>query len=147
MSRYAAGARGSGAGTNLLPMGAVAAAAAVKFTLREVGVFNTTATGGFSVGLARLTTAGTPGTGLTETPLDQGAVAASCTAANTYTSTGPTLVDLGYRFTMGAAIGSGIIWTFEKGIIVNVGTANGVGLYVPSGTGQICDFYFVWDEG
>lgn len=146
MATYSAGARGTGAGTNLLPLGAVVSGASVNFRLTEVGVFNTTATGGFSVGLARLTTTGTPGAGLTEAALDQSAAAPSCSAVNTYTSTGPTLIDLGYRFTMGAAIGSGIVWTFAHILNVNAATTNGIGLYIPSGTGQICDFYFVWDE-
>lgn len=146
MATYASGARGTGPGTNLLPMGAIVSGASVNFRIKEIGVFNTTATGGFSVGIARLTTAGTPGAGLAETPLDHSSATSACTAVNTYTSTGPTLTDLGYRFTMGAAIGSGVVWTFPDILNVNAAVANGIGLYVPSGTGQICDFYFVWEE-
>jgi len=50
--------------------------------------------------------------------------------------------------TLGAAKGSGVIWTFgDKGIVINQATADGVGVYTPNGTGQICDIYIVWDEG
>jgi hypothetical protein len=48
---------------------------------------------------------------------------------------------------LGAAIGSGVIWTFgEAGLIIPEGTANGISIVVPQGTGQHFDFYFEWDE-
>jgi hypothetical protein len=49
---------------------------------------------------------------------------------------------------MGAAIGDGVIWTFNNdvGVTCAVGTSNGLGLYVPTGTGQVCDYVLVWDE-
>ena len=49
--------------------------------------------------------------------------------------------------TLGAAAGAGVIWTFGNGgIVVPSGTANGIGIIVPTGTGQICDIEFTWDE-
>jgi hypothetical protein len=147
MARYSAGARSAGAGSTTLPIGSLYAAAAVNFRLREIGVFNTTATA-CALKLVRLSTAGTQGSGLTESPHDASSVAASCTAFNTHT-VAPTIAnDLGYNASLGAAIGSGIIWTFggDTGINVNVGTGNGVGIIVATGTGQICDFWFMWDE-
>jgi hypothetical protein len=67
--------------------------------------------------------------------------------ANTHT-VAPTLVDMGYRTVLGAAIGSAIIWTFggDVGMNAAVGTGNGIGIYIPTGTGQILDFYFLWNE-
>jgi hypothetical protein len=147
MGRYAAGARAAGVGSATLPIGSLYGTAATNGRVREIGVFNTTATGGFTVGLCRLSSAGTQGAGLTETALDATAAAASCTAFNTHT-VAPTLTDAGFRKTMGAAIGDGIIWTFpnEPGFGLAVGTANGIGIYIPTGTGQILDWYVCWDE-
>jgi hypothetical protein len=30
--------------------------------------------------------------------------------------------------------------------LISAGTANGVGIICPTGTGQILDYYFDWDE-
>ena len=145
MARYSAGVKTS-AGSTTLPLAALASAAGVGFKLREVGVFNTTNTA-VDIKLVRLTTAGTPGTSQTETKHDPDSAAASCSFNTTYTSTGPTLEDLGYRASLGAAIGAGVIWTFgDSGVRATVGTANGVGIVVENGTGQACQIYMVWDE-
>lgn len=146
MGLYVTGARAAGAGSATLPLGSIYSSAAVNPRLREVGVFNTTATA-VAVALCRLSTAGTQGAGLTEQGLDATAVAASVTGFNTHT-VAPTLADMGYRTTLPAQVGAGIIWTFggDVGITCPIGTANGLGIYVPTGTGQVCDFYFVWAE-
>jgi hypothetical protein len=146
MARYASGTR-TGAGSTTLPILSIYAAAAVNFRLREVGCFNTTATA-VAIKLVRLASAGTQGAGLVEAKLDSSSVAASCTVFTTHTGA-PTLGDdLGYRFTCGAAIGAGVIWTFggDVGINCDVGTGNGVGIIVATGTGQVCDAYMIWDE-
>jgi aconitase B len=147
MARYTVGARAAGAGSATLPIGSLYSAAAVNPRVREIGVFTTVATGGFTIALCRLTTTGTQGAALSEQGLDGTATASSCQAFNTHT-VAPTIIELGHRKTMGAAIGDGVIWTFANDIGLNaaVGTANGVGLYVVTGTGQICDWYIVWDE-
>jgi hypothetical protein len=145
MARYSAGVKTS-AGSTTLPLAALAASASVGAKLREIGVFNTTNTA-CDVKLVRLTTAGTPGTSQTETKHDPDSAAAACSFNTTYTSTGPTLEDLGYRASLGAAIGAGVIWTFgDQGIRIPVGTANGAGVVVENGTGQACQIYAVWDE-
>ena len=145
MSRFSAGTR-TAAGSTTLPIISLYSSASVNFAIVEIGVFNTTTTA-VALKLCKLTTAGTPGAGLTETSHEYGAPTASCTAFNTHSSTGPTVVDLGYNVTLGAAAGSGIIWTFgDRGLIVPIGTGNGVGIIVATGTGQICDAYIVWDE-
>jgi len=53
---------------------------------------------------------------------------------------------------LGAAVGSGVIWTFgDDGLAITAAdavesTANGIGPVVATGTGQICQCYMVWDE-
>jgi hypothetical protein len=145
MARYSAGVLTT-AGSATLPIISLYSAAAVSPKLREVGVFNT-ATTAVALKLVRLTTAGTQGTGLTEGKHDPDSAAASCTAFATH-SGAPTLGDdLGYRVVLGAAAGSGVIWTFgDTGLIVPVGTGNGIGVIVENGTGQACQAYLAWDE-
>ena len=146
MPRYSSGTRSTGAGSTTLPVGALVAAAAVGGRVVEIGAFNTTATA-CAIKLARLTTAGTPGADLVEAEHIQQGATASCTAKDTYTSTGPTLIDLGYRAALGASIGSGVIWTFgDGGLFIPVATTEGIGIVVATGTGQILDWYVVWDE-
>lgn len=145
MARYSAGALTT-AGSTTLPQLSLYSAAAVGAKVREIGAFNTTNTA-CAIALKRFTTAGTQGTGLTEAPHDPDSVAASCTAVNTH-SVAPTLgADLGYRTSLGAAIGAGIIWTFgDQGIRTPVGTANGLGIIPENGTGQALQAYIMWDE-
>jgi len=110
----------------------------------EIGVSNTSTTTAVSMSVRRITTAGTPGTGLTESPEDSSDdIAAIATAVNTYSSTGPTLSDELRRATLGPL--AGIVWIFEKGLVIPKTANAGVAL-IPTGTGQACDFYFVWDE-
>ena len=146
MARYSAGALAAGAGSTTLPSGSLYAIATASFKLRECGIYNTTATAA-AFKLTLLTTAGTQGAGLTEAKQDDNAAAAACTAFNTHT-VAPTLgSDLGYRCQLGAAVGSAMVWTFgDVGIRVPLTTVNGVGVIVENGTGQVLQFYFVWDE-
>jgi hypothetical protein len=40
-----------------------------------------------------------------------------------------------------------VIWTFQPNELVsNIGTGNGVGVYCPTGTGQVLDVYLKWIE-
>lgn len=146
MARYSGGAKTTNAGSTTLPLIALHASASVGGVLREVGIFNTTSTA-CDMKLARLTTAGTPGSTITVDKQDANSAGASCVLCQSYSSTGPTLADLGYRASLGAAVGSGVIWTFgSQGLVIASGTANGVGVVVENGTGQILQAYFVWDE-
>lgn len=147
MARYSVGTRATGIGSTSLPMGAVCGVANQGGYVVEFGVFNTTTTA-VAIKLVRLTTAGTPGSALTEAKHDYNeSPAPNLAAFDVYTSTGPTLIDLGYRAPLGAAIGSGIVWTFgDKGLHIPAGTANGIGVVLATGTGQIVDWYAVWDE-
>lgn len=145
MARYVSGARTT-AGSTTLPQFSVYSAAAVGFSLRECGLFNTVATS-TNEKLTRMTTAGTQGAGQVEAKYDPNSVAASATAVLTHT-VAPTLGDdLGYRCPLGAAVGAGVIWTFlASGILCPVATTQGIGIIVASGTGQALDAYMVWDE-
>lgn len=145
MARYSAGVKTS-AGSTTLPLAALAASASVGAKVREIGVSNTTNTA-VDVKIVRLSTAGTPGASQNEAKHDPDSAAAACSFNTTYTSTGPTLEDMGYRASVAAAVGAGWVWTFgDSGLRIPAGTANGIGVVVENGTGQICQIYFVWDE-
>jgi len=145
MARYAISGRATIAGTAALPLVSLYAVAASRPKLVEVGIFNTTAVA-VAVSLNRLTTAGTPGVGLTEVAEDDPDQVALATGFAGHTA-GPTITGEVRRTTLGAAIGSGVIWTFgPNGLAIPAGTANGVGLIVPTGTGQVLDYSLIWDE-
>jgi hypothetical protein len=130
-------------------MASLYATAAVQPRLIEVGIFNTTATA-MNVALARFTTAGTSTAVTTGGYENDDSQSPVTTPRGVHSSTAPTLGAILRYASLGAAIGAGVIWTFggggTTGIIIPNATSNGVGLYVPNGTGQICDIYWVWDE-
>jgi hypothetical protein len=69
------------------------------------------------------------------------------TVAGTHTSTAPTAGAFFRVADLGAAIGSGVIWTFgANGFIIDNATTAGVGVMCTAGTSQICAVTFVWDE-
>lgn len=115
--------------------------------IREIGISNTTTTA-FAAALAFATAAGTRGAAVTAVRHDPtiNALAASLTCANTHTA--DATVGTAFRYiTIGAAAGAGYTWTFgEEGLVVPTGTANGVVIICPTGTGQIFDFWFDWEE-
>jgi hypothetical protein len=121
------------------------ATAAVRPQIREVGVFNTTATAA-AIGLARATATGTQGAGLTEVCLSDDSHTIVATGFNTHTADA-TLGAAVRQASLGAAIGAGVIWRFEPGefVIDNLTTA-GVVIFCPTGTGQVVDFWIHWDE-
>ena len=145
MARFSAGALTT-AGSTVLPILSIYAAAGSGCTVRAVGISNTTSSA-VSLKLVRLTSTGTQGAGLTEAKHNANSAAAACTVFNTH-SAGPALGDdMGYRWSLGAAIGAGVIETFgDTGLVITAGTANGIGIIVESGTGQPCEAYFVFDE-
>lgn len=146
MARYRSSFRPSGAGSTTLPFASLYAVANVRLQLREVWCFNTTAIG-LTVALHRFTTAGTPGTGQVEAKHDGDTPAAQGTVFDLHTGTPPTLGDKLAQAPIAAAIGAGVVWTFDDvPIRIPPGTANGVGILVATGTGQVCDVMFVWDE-
>lgn len=142
--RHSVAGRSTVAGTPLRAIASLFATATVGAKLREVGVFNTTATA-VAVSLVRFTNATGVGAGLTEADYDAASPAIATGFAG-HTADG-AVGQVFRQAVLGAQVGSGIIWTFgDSGLIIPVGTANGIGIICPVGTGQICDFYIDWDE-
>jgi hypothetical protein len=145
MPRYSIAGRSTVVGTSLRAMASLYAIAAVGGKVREVGVFNTTTTA-LAVALVRFTNATNVGGGLTEASYDPATPTPSCTGFAGHTGDGGTGQVI-RQASIGAAIGAGVIWTFgDTGLVIAVGTANGIGITCPTGTGQICDYYIDWDE-
>jgi len=142
--RHSIAGRATVVGTAARAMASLFAIASVGGKLREVGVFNTTAVA-VAVALVRFTNATGVGAGLTEANYDQ-ANPAQCTGFAGHTADG-AIGEVFRQATLGGVIGSGIIWTFgDSGILIPVGTANGLGIICPTGTGQICDYHMDWDD-
>jgi hypothetical protein len=115
------------------------------FELREIAIFNTTTTA-HRCQLAKLTSTGTQGSGLTEAKYDDDSPPILCTGFNTHTAD-PGIGDKMHMMACGAAAGAGALLTFyDRGIEVPSGTANGIGPIVVAGTPQVSDIHMVWDE-
>lgn len=151
MARYSVGARSTGAGARTSgtagkPLGSLFAAANNDIYIIECGVFNTTTTA-VCVATQRATAQGTGGSGLSELPWDPDTTAATATALDTHSADATLTAGYFNTATLGAAAGAGVIWTYgNKGIRIPKGTGNGFCIIVGTGTGQICDWYIIWDE-
>ncbi len=144
MAIYRTSFKTTGAGTSARPIASIYGIANVCGWLLEAHILNTTAVAA-EFTLNRLTAAGTPGTGKTETKEWPECVAASLTTFDTH-SADATVSDELERVQLPAAVGGGVILTFgDRGIHIPSGTANGIG-FVPVGTGQICVVKFRWAE-
>lgn len=119
--------------------------AALKPKILEIGVFNTTATA-CAVAVVRATATGTQGAALTEVCTSDDSASIVATAFNTHTAdatVGASIV----QASLGAAIGSGVIFTWDDGeFILDNATTSGVVITCPTGTGQHLDFYIKWIE-
>lgn len=123
----------------------VYATAAVRPRIREIGIFNTTAVA-CAVGVERATATGTQGAALTEINLEDDSHTIIATAFNTHTADA-TVTGCIRQASLGAAIGSGVIFTFGgEGMLLDNATTAGVVITCPTGTGQHLDFYIEWDE-
>lgn len=135
----------SGIGTTARPCVSIYAPAGNGFRIRELACWNTTATS-CVYKWARLTAAGTPGSGLTEMEWDENGVAPTATAFDAHSADATVGLTIEYM-PIGAAIGSGYYFTYgASGIVVQPGTGNGVGLVLATGTGQILAYKIVWEE-
>jgi hypothetical protein len=145
MARYTAGGL-TGAGSTTLPISSLYSTAAMRIRVREIYVFNT-ATTAVALRLVRLSTTGTRGAAFATGSLyAEDPTAALGVAYNTHTG-GPTMTDLGFRTVLGAAAGSGMIWSFEDYVMTIGATANaGIGIVVDNGTGQACQVSWSWTE-
>src|SRR4051812_36721647 len=111
MARFSASWRTTGAGSTTLPIGGLMSVAGVRPRLVEGGVSNATATA-CSVALRRVTAVGTPGATQSIVYESDSAQTALAVPRDTWT-VAPTFVAGNIRaFDLGAAIGSGVIWTF-----------------------------------
>lgn len=108
-------------------------------------MFNTTTTA-CAVAICRASATGTQGAGLTEVSLDDDSHTIVATAFNTHTADA-TVGGPIKQASLGAAIGSGVIFTFgAEGLVVDNLTTQGVVIICPTGTGQHLDFSILWDE-
>lgn len=145
MARFSIAGRSTVVGTTVRAVASLFAIASRTMKLREVGIFNTTSTA-VAVSLVRFTNATGVGAGLTEVLWDEAGPAPNGTGFAGHTADGAVGSPLRYA-SLPAAVGGGVIWTFDgNGILVAAGTANGVGIICPTGTGQIVDYYFDWEE-
>lgn len=145
MARNSIAGRSTVAGTTVRAIASLFAIASRTVKVREVGVFNTTTTA-VAVALVRFTNATGVGAGLTEVQWDEAGPAPNATGFAGHTADGAVGSPIRYA-SLPAAVGGGVIWTFgDTGLLVAAGTANGVGIICPTGTGQILDYYIDWDE-
>lgn len=143
--RVSVAGRSTVVGTSARAIASVFALATKGFRLREVGVFNTTTTA-VAIALVRFTNATGVGADLTEVAWDPTEGTPQMTAKAGHTADGAVGSPI-RQATLGAAAGNGVIFPFgDSGIVVAAGTANGIGIICPTGTGQILDYYFDWDE-
>jgi hypothetical protein len=144
MARFAVATRTSAVPTTLRGP-SLYATTAVRPQIREIGVFNTTAVA-CAVAIVRATATGTQGAGLTEVCTSDDSNVAIATGFNTHTADA-TVGAAVKQASLGAAIGSGVIWTWDPGeFIIDKLTTAGVVIICPTGTGQHLDFYINWTE-
>ena len=138
----------TGVGTTTLPAQALVGTATNRLELIEIAITNTTSTA-CVYKLMRISTAGTPGTSLTSTPHDPTDTITGV-VKQAYTSTAPTSgADFGYRFEIPANVGAGVIRPLNPGgvgLIIPATAAAGIGLFIATGTGQICAVDWTWIE-
>lgn len=144
MARFAVAGRTSAVPTAVRGP-SVYATTAVKPRIREIGVFNTTATA-MAVAIARASATGTQGAALTEVCLDDDVHVAIATGFNTHTADATVGAAI-RQASLGALIGAGVIWTFgDDGLVLDNATTAGIVIICPTGTGQHLDFYIEWVE-
>ena len=145
--RVSAAFRTGGAGSTTLPMASLMATAAVRPRIVEIGVFNTTSTA-VAICLKRITAAGGTHAAITEVQMNDDSQTPVAVVVDVDTGTAPTLAAGAIRQApLGAAVGSGVIWTFgDTGLIIPAGTANGLAIVCATGTSQVVDVHFEWIE-
>lgn len=119
------------------------ATAAVRPKIKEIGVFNTTVTA-CAVAIVRASATGTQGAGLTEVALSDPSQTPTATGFNTHTADA-TVGSPIRQASLGAAVGSGVIFTFAD-LEIDSATTAGIVIICPTGTAQHLDFYFEWEE-
>lgn len=115
----------------------------VKPQVRQIGVFNTTAVA-CAVAVVRASATGTQGAGLTEVCESDDVHVAVVTGFNTHTADATVGAPM-RQATLGAVVGSGVVFTFDDLVLDNATTA-GIVIICPTGTGQHLDFWIQWQE-
>lgn len=146
MSRFVAGGTTT-AGSTTLPIASLYSSATTRPWLTAMHVYNLSSTA-VSLRMVRLSTTGTRGTAWTSTNQTQEDLSpVGATASTTHTAAPTISADLGYRFTLGAAVGSGVLLTWpDRFLTISSVANNGIGLVVETGTGQACQVTFEWGE-
>jgi hypothetical protein len=130
-------------GTSVRAIASVFGTATFGFRLRQIALWNTTAVA-CSYAAVRFTNATGVGAGLTEVVHDLNPT--QCTAFAGHTADGAVGSPFEV-FELGAAIGSAAIISFgDSGIRSDIGTANGIGIVLLTGTGQILRYKYTWEE-
>ena len=123
----------------------VYATSAVRPQIRKIEVYNTTSTA-CAVGVARASATGTQGAGLTEVCLSDDSNTIVATGFNTHTADA-TVGGCVVQASLGASVGSGVIWTWGPGeFVIDNATTAGCVIVCPTGTGQHLDFSIEWEE-
>lgn len=144
MARFTVSGRASAAATTVRGPSLNAPASGTSPKIVEIGVFNTTVTD-FSVAVARTTAAGTPTGSITASRHEPDSAPLSTNGAGH--SADATVGNEIVRATLAAAKGAAMVWTFGGGgLRIPAGTANGIIINCPTGTGQVFDYYIIWDE-
>jgi hypothetical protein len=145
MARYAVAGRSTVVGTTVRAVASLFAVASRTAKVRQISVCNTTSTA-VAVAICRFTNATGVGAGLTEVLYDEASPAPNATGFAGHTADGAVGANIDY-VSLGAAVGSGWVFTYgDTGILIAAGTANGLGIICPTGTGQILDYSICWDE-
>lgn len=147
MSKFEVGSIATGVGSTTLPFASLYGTAASKQRIAEIGMFNTTAVS-CAVKLVRCSTTGTRGSTITVAATDQSDPAAVAATAYQAHSVAPTFTDLGRRGVIGAAIGSGVIWTWNDGELTIAGASvnAGIALIGDGAAPQILSWYIKFYE-
>lgn len=146
MARFTISGRTTIVGTSALPNVSLYATAAVRPRIVEVQLWNTSNVA-VELALIRLTTTGTQGTGLSENSEDYPEHVAIATAFAGHT-VGPTLGAEICRGRLSAVDGAAVIWTWPDSnpLQIAAATTNGIGVLVPTGTGQTLAYVIKWLE-
>ncbi len=146
MPRHSLGFTPTGPGTALLPQSSIYASVNTRLILREVHVIQT-ATTAVELAIQRLTTAGTSAAKTGEGKWDPDSRSREATIRDTHTSTGPTITAGEVEsIILPGIVGSAWVWAFTGGFIIPIGVANGAGVVVVNGAGQVVETTYVWDE-
>jgi hypothetical protein len=132
------------AGTTLRPIATLYATATFGARVRKITLINTTTT---AASYALIKVGATTNRGAATTSVGLDINPPQCAVYDGHTGDGASLGTPFDVQDMPAAVGATIVWTFNEGaLLLPVGTANGIGIIVLTGTGQICRYAFHWEE-